>query len=147
MKPSKTFEKLTKEQKALLLKAPALVSILAAGTDHKMDNREKADAIEMSHLRTFTSDPLLRPYYREVEKVFKSELEKLIGLHIPLNEFSKIAIKDEIEEINKLLGKMDREFAKTLKKSLNSYAKHVHDSDRNVIEYFILPLNISGLND
>ena len=147
MKASINFEKLTKEQKALLLKAPALVSILAAGTDHIMDEREKADAIDMSHLRTFTSDPLIQPYYREVEKVFKPQLEQLIRLHIPLNEFSKIAIKDEIDEINKLLGKMDREFAKALKKSLNSYAKHVHNADRNVIEYFVLPLDITGLND
>lgn len=141
------FESLNEEERALLLKAPALVSILASSTDQEMDETEKADAIKLSHLRTFTADPMLRPYYQEVEKAFKAQLVELLQLHNPLNEYSRKAIEREIKNVNKLLGRLDKKFAEKLGKSLNSYAEHVNKSKRNFMEYFVLPLNIPGITD
>ena len=72
------LKKLSAYEKELLLKAPVLLSILASSTDHKVDRKEKKEAIELSHLRTFTSPPMLQDFYKEVELGFKTNLEELL---------------------------------------------------------------------
>jgi len=51
------LEKLTLQEKELLYKGPAYVSLLAANTvnaDGKIDDDEKKAALELSHINTFS---------------------------------------------------------------------------------------------
>ena len=73
----KQFEKLTTEERELLYKAPVLVSVLASCSFNEVNKSQKADAIKLAHLKTFTANPLLLPYYAEVEKTFKDSNLKL----------------------------------------------------------------------
>ncbi|MEO6904068.1 MAG: hypothetical protein ABI315_13115 [Bacteroidia bacterium] len=72
---------LSKQDRELLLKVPALVSVLAASRDYEISKSEKADAIKMGHLNIFTADPLLLNYYNEVEtnfvKYFQGTVKKI----------------------------------------------------------------------
>ena len=71
------LEKLNPEEKEMLLKAPAYFSLLAVNSDGGMDETEKKSAIEFSHVKTYSCDPIFREFYNEVEKVFVSNIEQL----------------------------------------------------------------------
>lgn len=138
------LEKLSIKDKEMLLRAPALVSLLAASKDGIIDEQEIADAIDLSHLRTFTSPLVLQPYFEEVENIFKPELTRLIKHYSPFDENQKKELKAEIDKAYHVLGQLDNKFRKELVKSLQSYAKHVGHAHWNFLDDFIFPLGIFG---
>ena len=69
----KQFQTLTAEEKALLVKAPVLVSVLVSCSFNKVNKTQKADAIKLAHLKTFTAIPVLIPYYMQVGKDFEEQ--------------------------------------------------------------------------
>ena len=141
----KQFEKLTKQEIELLSKAPVFVSVLAASSDREISNNEKADAIKLAHLKTFTAYPLLIPYYKEVEKNFKSYFEAIVKIYAPFDDAKREELKQEIYSVNALIGKLDKEFASALHTSLSEYAEHVRKADNNAFVNFVFPLPIEGL--
>lgn len=130
------LKKLTNNERELLLKAPVLISILAASTDEKIDRKEQKEAIELSHLRTFTSSPILQPFYKEVEVVFKKNLEELLHKYEPFNVTRQNLIKSELKIIYNLLSKLDDKFEKELKESLESYRKHIANVHIKFTDFF-----------
>lgn len=143
----KHFKKLTKDEIELLLKAPVLVSVLAASRDHKISNEEKADAIKLAHLKTFTADPLLLSYYKEVENNFKHYFEMIVKKYAPFNDVKREELKKEINILNTVIIKLNKKIAKTLHNSLSRYAEHVKKSERSFLGNFIFPIPILGLTD
>lgn len=119
------LKKLIINEKELLLKAPVLISILAASTDEKIDRIEQKEAIELSHLRTFTSSPILQPFYKEVERIFEKNLEELLQKYEPFNATRQNLIKSELKTIYNFFSKLDEKYEKELKESLESYRKHI----------------------
>ncbi len=143
----KQFEKLTKEEAELLLKAPILVSVLAASGDNEISEKEKADAMMLAHIKTFTADPLLMPYYKEVENNFESYFETVVKTYSPFDDAKRLALNKEINILNTVIAKLDKEFARTLNTSLSSYAEHVKKAEKSILESFIFPIPIHGLTD
>lgn len=143
----KQFEKLTMEERSLLFKAPVLVSLLASCSFNKVNKDKKADAIKLSHLKTFTATPLLLPYYTEVEKHFKEQFEAGITHYLPFDEAKRNDIKKEIERVNLVIRKLDKEFGRLLHSSLEGYARHVNKAAHSVFQDFIFPVPIPGLTD
>ena len=143
----KQFEKLTAEERNLVYKAPVLVSLLASCSFNEVNKFKKADAIKLSHLKTFTATPLLRPYYAEVEKHFKEQFEAGIKQYFPFDEAKRNDIKKDIEKVNFAIGKLDKEFGLILHNSLKGYAKHVNKATHSVFQDFIFPIPIRGLTD
>ncbi len=143
----KQFEKLTQEEKEFLLKAPILFSVLSTSKDHEISKEKKADAIKLAHLKTFTADPLLLPYYTEVEKNFKMYFETILKKYMPFDDAKREALKEEINLLNSIISKLDKDFARTLHKSLSKYAEHVKKSERNFLENFIFPVPLPGITD
>ena len=141
----KQFEKLTKKEIDLLFKAPVLVSVLAASRDREISAKEKADAIKLAHLKTFTAYPLLIPYYKEVEKNFKSYFEAIVKIYAPFDDAKRKTLEQEINSVNVLIGKLDKEFATAFHTSLSDYAEHVRKADNNPLINFVFPLPIEGL--
>ncbi|MEO5593310.1 MAG: hypothetical protein ABIR15_05945 [Chitinophagaceae bacterium] len=143
----KQFEKLTMEERALLFKAPVLVSVLASCSYNAVNKIQKADAIKLAHLKTFTAIPLLIPYYTVVEKYFKEQFETLLKQYFPFDEAKRMALKKEIDRVHLVIGKLDKEYAKALGKSLEKYANHVKRSTHTVFVDFIFPVPIPGLSN
>jgi hypothetical protein len=142
----KQFEKLTTEEQELLYKAPALVSVLASCSFNEVNKIQKADAIKLAHLKTFTAIPLLIPYYIEVEKKFKELFEAATRKYFPFDEAKRISLKKEIDRVNLVIGKLDKEYAQALHKSLEKYASHVKRSTHTVFVDFIFPISYSRIN-
>ena len=102
---NKQLEILTIEERELLYKAPVLVSVLASSSFNEINKVQKADAIKLSHLKTFTADPLLLDYYTEVEKKFKSQFEIIAKEYYPFDEKQRSALKEEICRVNQIISK------------------------------------------
>ncbi len=143
---NKQFDKLSPEDRELLYKAPVLVSVLASCSLNEVNEAQKADAIKLSHLKTFTSDPVLRDYYEEVDKQFKNQFEAIAKEYYPFNEDKRNALKNEIERVNLVLGKVGIPLGQVLHKSLEGYANHVKKANHSVFQDFIFPLPIPGLS-
>ncbi len=137
----KQFENLAMEEQELLLKAPVLVSVLASCSFNNVNEIQKADAIKLAHLKTFTATPLLLPYYEVVEKDFEQQFDAVVKKYFPFDEPKRKALKNEVERVNTVMLKLDRDYADTLHKSLDQYASHVKKSTHTVFMDFIFPIS------
>ena len=142
----KQFEKLTNEERGLLYKAPVLVSVLASCSFNEVNKHQKADAIKLAHLKTFTAAPLLRPYYAEVEKTFKEQFEAAIKKYFPFDDAKRNDLKKEIERVNLIIGKLDKEYAHVLHDSLEEICKACEESSSQRFSGFHLPCSYSWFN-
>lgn len=141
----KKFKKLTTAEIEILIKAPVLVSVLAASNDKKISENEKAEASKLAHLKTFTADPLLLPYYNEVEKEFTTYFVEIVKKYAPFNDEKTAALKQEIDLANSIIRKLDKEDAITLYHSLAAYTEHVRKAEHTVLVDFLFPLPIKGV--
>ena len=141
------FKKLTDHERELLYKAPVLISLQVSCSEKKVNKVQKRDAIKLAHLKTFTADPLLIPYYTEVEGDFEKQFESAEKKYCPFDEAKQQELAIEIEEINKIISKLDPLYARILSKSFKKYESHVRRADHNVVQDFLIPLQIPGLND
>jgi hypothetical protein len=141
------LQRLTNEEKARIFKAPVYVSLLAASSNNEVSEKEKADAIKMAHLKTFTADPLLLEYYNEVEENFVDNFEAAVKRFTPFDDAKRELLTEEVNLLNKIIDKLDQPFASVLKKSLSGYAAHVKKSERALLSNFIFPFKLPGLTD
>jgi hypothetical protein len=135
------IDKLNPEDKDILLRAPAVVAILAAiSDDGEVSKHEKAESIKISHLRTFTSEEMLRNFYTEAEKVFEKNFDDIMS-KLPEEWTDKEDyLEAEITELNKVLPKLNRVYAEGLVNSLKSFARFVFKSNSSFLDYFVLPV-------
>jgi hypothetical protein len=143
----KQFEKLTEEEQALLLKAPVLVSVLAACSFNYVNKAQKADAIKLAHFKTFTAAPVLLPYYIEVDKTFREEFDATVQQYFPFDDEKRNQLKKEISRVNNVIARLDKDYAAILHKSLEKYARHVNKAAHSIFEDFIFPIPIPGLSN
>ena len=139
---------LSQEEKEILFKAPILLSVLSASWNHEISKKEKADMIELEHIKTFSAVPLLIPYYKEVEKKFKLYFEEIMTKYSPFDDEKRECLKKDIHSLNTIIAKLDKRFAQKLHTSLSSYAEHVKKADENsLLMNFIFPIPIHGFTD
>lgn len=143
----KELEKLSKEDQEVLLKAPAIVSVLAAMGAGGINEWEKADAIQLAHLKTYTADPRLIPYYKEVDKSFEQDFETLAKKYVPFDHDKQALLQLEIDHMKKVIAKLNGNFANALQASLLKYGEHVKKAYKGLIVNFIFPVPIPGLSE
>ncbi len=143
----KEFEKLTASEQDILLKAPAIVSLLAASGTGKINEWEKSDAIKLAHLKTYSANSLLIPYYKEAERVFEKNFEVMAKKYAPFDEPKRAMMQNEIEDVNDVIAKLDDAFAVTLHASLEEYAEHVKKAYKGLVVNFLFPFPIPGLTE
>jgi hypothetical protein len=141
----KEFERLTKNEQDILLKAPAIVALLVASGTGQINEWEKSDAIKLAHLKTYSANPLLIPYYKEVEQVFEKNFEGMAKKFAPFDEPKRAMMQKEIDEVNDVIAKLDNAFALTLHTSLAGYAEHVKKAYKGLVVNFLFPFPIPGL--
>lgn len=141
----KALDKLNKQQKARLFEAPAYISLLAANADGKMDSLEKNAAIELSHVKTFSCDSLLTNFYKEVEKNFTTNIER-IDKELPTGKSEREeAANKELLKLEPLFSKLGKEYANALNGSFLSFTQHVSKAHQSAFVSFIIPFDINGI--
>ena len=136
----KHFEKLTKEESELLLKAPVLVSLLASSSFNRINKTQKADAIKLAHIKTFSSDFALINYYDAVNKHFKDEYEAAQEKYAPFDDNKLNSLRKELDRVNVIISKLDKNYGRLLHQSLENYGKHVKNADHSIFQDFVFPL-------
>lgn len=140
------FKNLTAEEQELLYRAPVLVSVLASCSYKEVNETKKRDAIRLSHLKTFTADPILIPYYKEVEQGFAGQFEATVRKYYPFDDEKRAELRGEINRVSEVIATLPSGFARLLHRSLQRYVDHVKRSTHSVFQDFIVPMPIPGLS-
>ena len=143
----KQFQNLTKDEVDVLMKAPVLMSVLAACSTDGVNHAQKADAIRLSHLKTYTANSLLLPFYGEVEKNFEEQFESAVKEYTPFDKEKLLRLKAQIEKVKQIAKKLDPEYGNILLRSFEKYERHVRRAGHSVVEDFIFPIPIHGLSN
>lgn len=141
------FEKLNLRERELLVKAPVLLSVLASCSEHGINQKQKADAIKLAHIKTFTALPELQPYFKEAEKNFKEHFEEAAERYYPFDEEHRVLLKMEIKKIREIIAQLDPAYAVSLSKSLERYVIHVKRATYSIFRDFIFPLAMPDVKD
>ncbi|HVS96658.1 MAG TPA: hypothetical protein VHE54_09220 [Puia sp.] len=141
------FKDLNQPEREQLLRFPVYLSLLAASKDCRLDGAEMHTAIKLTHIKTFSCDPVLADYYAEVDSNFEAVATKISNQLPADRDAREFAIKRELDKLEAILRKLDKRYAAILHESLRSYKDHVSRAHRNVLEYFLFPLPIGGITD
>lgn len=145
--PISQFEHLSAEEQEILINAPAYVACLIAGADDKIDHKEKSWATKLVSYRTFTSKPILQPYYQEVEQSFAEALNGLVEMYTESREQGGAAINEELVKLNDILPKLEEEYALALLDSWRSLAKKVAEASGGLMGYASIDMRERALID
>ncbi|MEO6229872.1 MAG: hypothetical protein ABJB11_13895 [Ferruginibacter sp.] len=141
------FANLTKHEIDVLLKFPVYISLLAANNDGKLDEAEKKSAIKLSHIKTYSCDPLLTSFYEAADKVFEENMLQL-DKKLPIKKEERtVVIKKILLDIEILIMKLEKEYATAMHRSMKSFKAHVSNAHHNVLVDFIFPLPMDGFTD
>lgn len=121
----KEFHNLSEAEVALMNKMPALVTLLIAGADDKVDDEEKKWAAAVVNYRRITGEELLFDYYENVEDSFEMQLLDMIKEYPQGHEERTKILVEEIASVNSVLPKINEKYAHTLVNSWQSLAKQV----------------------
>jgi hypothetical protein len=140
------YHDLSPEKKEQLLKFPAYVSLLAANYhSNGMDSEEKKSAIDFSHIKTFSVNPLLKEFFEDVEKGFEQTITALDEKLPKRKNEREVILRTELEKIEKILLNTDPEFSNLLHESMRAFKEHVAHAHHSLMEYLIFPIPIKGL--
>ncbi|MDH5476209.1 MAG: hypothetical protein OEX22_10995 [Cyclobacteriaceae bacterium] len=139
------FEKLTEEETELLLKTPILVSILIAGADNEIDKSEIKKAVSISKEKKKRARASLLDFYNEVAEHFEDKLLIMIHSFPPEAQNRNPIIIDELERLNDILPKLDRQFAIEFYESVKEIAKKIAEASGGVLGYMAVGYEESKL--
>lgn len=143
----KDFTELSDKDRELLLQFPAYITLLAANMDEKIDEEEKKAAVWLTHIKTFSTEPELHPFYKLAEISLEKNIQ-LLDEALPKARTERTeAIKQALVKIDHVLQQMRIDYVTTLRRSMRSYKDHVSKAHRNILEYFIFPIPIDGISD
>ena len=138
---------LEESERRALLRYPAYVTLLASTNQDGLDEKEKKVALKLSHIKTFSCEPLLEPFYKEAEKYFEETLEFLNESLPKERHLRAAAIAKELGKLDELLKKLGGKYANALYRSMRVYKDQVSRAHQNVLEYFIFPMPIEGVTN
>ncbi|HMQ68296.1 MAG TPA: hypothetical protein PKA90_04840 [Ignavibacteria bacterium] len=128
------FKNLTEEESSQMLMAPALVTLLIAGAEGKVDQKETDWATKITHMRA-GNHTILQDYFQEVDQNFTDILNELI-IAMPENTDERAEkINSELSKLNDILPKLDKKFAVEFYKSLLSLSTQVAQASGGVFGY------------
>lgn len=108
-----------------LTDAIPLITILIAGVDGNIDNKEKEWAKKLTEIRSFAHEEDLQPYYEKVGDEFESKLENYITEYEGDTNARNNAITEKLKSLNTILPKLNNKIGYKLYDSFVSFAEHV----------------------
>ena len=134
----KEFENLNDTEKEIMYQAPALVTVLVAGADNKIDKQEVEKALSLAELKTYRSRRVLRDYYQEVFKTFEKQFLELVMELPETAEERNPLIEEKLRRINFIFPKLDKKFSQQFYASLLDFSKTVAEASGGILGYFAI---------
>src|SRR3954465_5697229 len=114
---------LTNSEWEQLYKLPAYISLLAANHDGNLDKQERKAAIKLSHIKTYSCNPLLTSFYDEADKVFEQNIAELDKALPKERTEREEAIKQEVRKLNTIMAKLGPEYAEAMQQSMQTFTR------------------------
>ncbi len=119
------FSALNEEEISALIDAYPLITILIAGADDDIDDKELEWGSKLSNIRSYNQSYALNPLFEEVEKGFDAKIQAIMS-EVPGQVHSRYDwISPKLAAINPILTKLDNTDAHEVYKSLTSFAQHI----------------------
>lgn len=129
----KEFEKLTSAEIELMHKAPVLVSILIAGADGKIDNKEVNRAISLTEAKQKRTRSSLMAFYSEVGTDFEDKI-RIVIQSLPSKVDKRTAeISALLSQLENILKKLNSQIAKEFYNSLREIATEIAESSGGLL--------------
>lgn len=139
------LEHLDDEELELILRVPILVSILIAGADNEIDKTEVKQAVNISKTKQARARKSLIEYYKEVGDNFEDKLKVMINSY-PLDAQKRNPmIIEELEKLNELLPKIEKQYAIEFYESVKDIAKKIAEASGGVLGYMAIGYEESKL--
>lgn len=140
------FSYLNKEEQALVMDAPALITAMVAASDKEIDSNEVERGLDLMKWKQFRARPDLLEYYQEVSRQFPQRLDSLLKKDLPGDEENRNReIEERLKKLNTVLPKMDKDFADQLYASYRELAKRVAEASGGVLGYLSISFNEAKL--
>ncbi|MFK7948629.1 MAG: hypothetical protein AB8G11_13645 [Saprospiraceae bacterium] len=121
------FKGLTDSETKRLYEAPALIAVLIAAADSKIEAQETEWAKKVIGYRQETGVEALFNYYEIADTYFDEALQAALDGEKG-NQERILSLENELAELNPILAKIDGLFAAELVKNWRSFAKQVAKS-------------------
>lgn len=108
------FEPLNKEEQELILDAPALITLLIAGADDNIENKELSRAHEVLEVKSRTEKPELHAYFEKVTSTLAHRISAWRSQLPQDREARQEFISEKLSGLNQIFSKVDRHFATDL---------------------------------
>jgi hypothetical protein len=124
---------LNDEEQTLMLNVPALVTILVAGSDKVISDKELDWAEKTISFRSRKEGSVLQDYYYEVSKFIDDSIKDFLT-KLP-EDVSKrtLEIGEILYKVNSIWPKLDQDFAKALYNSFLTYAEQVAQASGGIL--------------
>lgn len=126
------FRPLSAPEVEQLMQAPAIITLLVAGADQKVDKNEEAWASKLVNYRGITAEAELQPYYEQVSTRFEADLKALAQQVKPSDTE---ALKQKLSAITPIVAKLDQRTGKILKQSWRTLAEQVAKASGGIIGF------------
>ena len=131
----------------LLKKIPAMVTILIAGADEEISKSELKEAINLTKIKQSKARKELLSYYKDVAPDFEKSLNELLNSYPKEAEIRSKQVIEDIERLNDILKKVDKNWAIQYVDSMKDIAKKVAEAAGGVFGYLSIGYEESKLID
>ena len=116
----------------------AYITILIAGAEGKIDQKEITWAEKLAHIRTYAGDERLKSFHEDVDKRLHARIEEIISeLPVDVTSRSKL-ISEKLSQLNHVLSSLDPFIGAYLYKGYLSFAERVAKSSGGFLSFFTI---------
>jgi formate dehydrogenase maturation protein FdhE len=141
------LKNLSESEIDLLKKIPAMVTILIAGADEQISKSELKEAINLTKIKQSKARKELLGYYQDIAPDFEKSLNQLLNSYPKEAEVRSKQVIEDIERLNDILKKVDKNWAHQFVDSMKDIAKRVAESAGGVFGYLSIGYEESKLID
>ncbi|MGJ3235714.1 hypothetical protein [Marivirga sp.] len=141
------LKNLSESEIDLLKKIPAMVTILIAGADDQISKSELKEAVNLTKIKQSKARKELLGYYQEIAPDFEQSLNELLNSYPQDAEVRSKQVIEELERLNEILKKVDKDWATQFVSSMKDIAKKVAEAAGGVFGYLSIGYEESKLID
>lgn len=141
------LKNLSESEIDLLKKIPAMVTILIAGADDQISKSELKEAVNLTKIKQSKARRELLSYYQEIAPDFEKSLNELLSSYPQDAEVRSKVVIEDLEKLNTVLNKVDKDWATQFISSMKDIAKRVAESAGGVFGYMSIGYEESKLID